>query len=595
MISRGRSRAPGNLLQLGLETAAKAALDRSSLSTATRDPYHRRQYADDPWGYVRDILGITLSEPQKKALKAVAENDRILIAGANNVGKTLLDACIALWFLDARGALPGGDLEERGARVLLVGPDHNTVFQTVYSEMLSLAVRAEARGFLMPGDRSSRSVLWTVRAKWNVEAFSPPRNAGQNQAHSAAGRHQLEQIAILCEAQGIAEPVWKAAEGMCSTRGNVIIGETNPTECVGSFHARSRLPSWTLVHLSALEHDNITQRRLVIPEAISWQRLEDRIRDQCEPLGAWPDVTPDPAYEDFVYALTPKTEGTRPDEPGDLRSDGIRGSSNGDPMVYRPRGNFAPQSMGRYPKGGEQGLFDPAAVDAAMARWTERHVPEIPADRVGLDSSYGQSDAICAAPSWGADGTSLLLRYQEAMANGAQTAAEDLYDDRIYIGTISVLPAARPPKTAGWMERHYPASHWMIEDAGGGEGVADHAESTLNFHDLSRINPSHIAPERLDEEPVCGNLRAAMYARFAMLVTRGLVDIPDDAYLREELMAMKLEYGAIKTIDGERVQVAHVTSKKDLKKLLGRSPDRADAAALSLLQPESEGWEAEAW
>ena len=592
VLSRGRSRTPGKLWQLALETAAGAARERSARSVATRDPIHRRRYADDPWAYIADILGITLSQPQKKALDAVTSHDRILLAGANNVGKTVLDACIALWFLDARGALPGGDFEERGARVLLVGPDHSTIFQTVYAEMLSLARRAEARGHLMPGSRSTASVNWKVREKWGVEPFAPAKKAGQKQAHSAAGRHQREQLAILCEAQGIPEPVWKGVEGMCSTQGNRILAETNPTEAHGPFHSRSRLQSWRLVHLSALEHDNITDRRLIIPEAISWQKLESRIRDQCEELGPWPEVQPNAGYDDFIYALTPKDA----EDSEQTRSDGFLGSAEGEPRVYRPRANFAPQSLGRYPKGGEQSLFDPAALDEAMARWREVHAPEIPPDRVGLDSAYGQGDAICAAGAWGADATTLLSRYQEAMANGSQDAIDLLREhQRAYVGRLHILPAARPPETARWMLDRFPQSHWMVEHAGGGEGVCDHARTTLRFYNYSKINPSDAAPPRLDEEAACDNVRASLYVRAAMLVQRGLVDVPDDPMLRQELMAMKLVYDRTTVQDGQRVQVARVTSKKDLLKTLGRSPDRATAFVFALCQPDPGERGAEIW
>ena len=553
---------------------------------ATRDPLKRRTYADDPWAYVADVLGLTLSRPQKQALEAIVNHDRVLLAGANNVGKTTLDACIALWYLDARAAQDGGDLEERGARVLLAGPDHPTIFQTVYAEMLSLARRAESRGHLMPGRRSMNSVLWKVREKWGVEPFAPPRASGQEQAHSAAGRHHREQIAILCEAQGIPEPVWKAVDGMCSSAGNKMLAETNPTEPVGPFHARSRLSSWRLVHLSALDHDNVTERRLVIPEAITWQRLEARIRDQCENLGPWPAVAPDPDYDDFLYALTPGSpDAPETEDPEATREDGILGHSDGSACVFRPRGNFAPQSLGRYPKGGERSLFDPAALDQAMARWREAHTPEVPADRVGLDSSYG-GDAICAAPVWGEDAASLLIQYQEAMENGDTEAVEDLQTyKRAYVGWIHLLPAGRPPQTARWMLDHYPRSHWMVEHAGGGEGVCDHAREVLGHHDLTPINPSDSAPHRLEEEPICGNHRAALYARAAMLVQRGLVDVPDDPMLREELLAMSLHYDRVLTIDGEKQQAAHLTPKKRLLQTLGRSPDRASAFVFALSQP----------
>ncbi|MEM1204792.1 MAG: hypothetical protein AAGN66_16305 [Acidobacteriota bacterium] len=587
-----RSSRAGRPIRWGLKAASEALLHRSARAAARRDAQERRRYAEDPWAYARDIVGVKLSRIQDEALQIILEHDRVLLPGANNIGKTWFLGLCAVWVLDARAALPGEESDERGARVLLPGPDHETVFQTIYSEMLAHARRAEHRGHLMPGRRSTATVMWKVREHWNVEAFSPPRNPNQKQAHSVAGRHQLEQWAIIAEGQGVPASVWQAIEGTCSTDGNKIVSDSNPTELYGPFYDHTKLRSWVVHHVSALDHDNVVERRLVIPKAVSHKVVERRIVDHCQDRGCYPsEATPEPEHDDFLYALPP--EGAPEPRP---RKDGVRGHVDGEIRVYRPRGDFAPKVLGRYPKGGETSLFDPAAWDAGVERWKAGGDPALPPDRVGVDASRGARDAICAAPSWGEDGWSLLLRWAELQQSGDLEGLEELRRaHRVRVGRIHTLPMAKPPATARELLHRWPRSHWLVEYAGGGEGVVDHAVDVLAYDDITMLYPSGETPERLPEEPYVGNFRAAMYARAAMLVARGLVDPPDDSDLREEIMATELEFKRVMKLEGEKRLVGHIVKKEELKKRLGRSPDRADAFAMALCQPAVGSGEVECW
>jgi hypothetical protein len=78
-----------------------------------------------------------------------------------------------------------------------------------------------------------------------------------------------------------------------------------------------------------------------------------------------------------------------------------------------------------------------------------------------------------------------------------------------------------------------------------------------------------------------------MYVRAAKLVQIGMVDMPKDVLLREELLAHEIIYTEkVVPVKGSRKKqrkpAIRIMEKDKVKKKIGRSPDRADAFVLSL-------------
>ena len=115
----------------------------------------------------------------------------------------------------------------------------------------------------------------------------------------------------------------------------------------------------------------------------------------------------------------------------------------------------------------------------------------------------------------------------------------------------------------------YPDSPMLAEDVGDGRSALN-AWKRLD-HKHRAVSVAGAPPEPMPGEWVCGNLRASMYCRLAMLVNRGLIDLPPDEKLREELLAIEIE---------RRSGKVFIVPKKWLKHRLQRSPDRADACAM---------------
>jgi len=526
----------------------------------------RRRLAGDPWRYCRDVLRVRLSAQQEAVLEAIEQSDRVLVPSAANVGKTFLLAAYGLYRFDAVAALPDPDLglEEQGALVLLPGPDHATIYATVYGAMLEHAERAERAGWRLPGERSTKSVSWKVRPRWQIEPFSPRERVQQEVSPSALGRHHRNQVALIEEAQGVDERLFRAVEGMCSGAGNKIICAFNPTEPRGPVYARALAGGWTLLHLSALDHPNVRERRVVIPGAVDVRVLEQRIPVECQDLGPAQRVAPSPEHEDFCYALPPA--GAADPAP---RTDGVPGHAAGEPRIYRPGPVFTAQVLGRWPRETASGLFDPAAVDAAMARWREGPQPDGLPDLVGVDvARYGEDETVAAA-RWGPEAESLLRA----------TAPTE----RQWIA-LEVIPPGDGVQTARALSSRWPGAPSAVDEEGVGASVYDQLSRVLGFP-AEAVSFAAAPRAPVPGEPYAANWRAQMYVRLSMLVRRGLVALPPDPLLREELLATEVEYVAktVRVAGGvERHPAVQLASKDELRRKLGRSPDRADAVVMAV-------------
>ncbi len=551
-----------------------------------RDPAHRRRYAGDPFGYLRDIFGYRLTPDQEAALALFEAHDRVLLPSANNTGKSWLLAAYALYRFDAVAALPAEDLglDEQGAQILLPGPDHSTIYSTIYSAILEHANQAERRGFLMPGRRSENSVLWRVRPRWFFEAFSPDVRVGQEVSHAASGRHHRNQLAIVEEGQGVPEPVWAATEGMCSGDGNKIISAFNPTESLGPAFKRAKGQGYAVFSMSALRHPNVLQRNALLPDAISYKVVDARVANECRDMGPAATAIPDAQELDFVFALPPKEALERGG-----RDDAIPGHPDGEPRVYRPGARFTAQVLGTWPRSATSSLFSVRALEEAMERWAPNAAPSPMPDVVGVDPAREGDDTSTAQPRWGAGADELLRAYAEAVKQGPAAVQIMRATRRQYLGECVTAPSGDGPSVAMHFMRRFALATFAIDEGGVGASVLDHMARVLGAR-ASGVSFSASPLPPTPGEVYSENMRTMLYVRAALIVAAGLADVPPDPRLREELLAHEtLPRARVVTVTDssgmerkERKESVLLIEKDEIKRRIGRSPDRADAFVLAV-------------
>ena len=547
----------------------------------------RRKYAPDPHAYIRDVYGYRLTPQQEEIVEACRTRDRVLIPAAQNVGKSWILGLIALWLFDPVAALPGPEgQEQQGARILLPGPDAKTVFETVWSKITGHAIRAQHRGWRLPGAWSEKSVLWRVPGypEWTMECLTPPKRTDEAQTHGAAGRHHVNLHAIVEEGIGVSEPLWSTVERQCSAAGNKIISAYNPTEPVGPTITRERTGTYHVIRLSALDHPNVRTRSTVVPGAISHKEIDELVRVQTLDQGAVPGTPLDVDRGDFVYALPPPGAAD-----AGARHDGIPGHPASKPRVRRPLAIAEVSILGRTMSSGSLGLFSSESIQRAAERWLASPEPATPPSRVGLDPAREGSDDSTATPAWGEGAESLLIAYHEAQQRGPEAVTKLRATRRIRLGQAAILPKGDGRVVGEAVVRRFPGVPYTSDAGGVGTSPNDYLVHVLHAQ-VAAVDFGGLPPDPVPEQIQAENMRTHMYVLLSMLCARDLVDLPPDQALHEELLAHSLEYRSRSVDAGDgrrRVTSVLLVSKDKVKARIGRSPDRSDSAVLAALDAGS--------
>jgi len=82
-------------------------------------------YRDDPVGFAKEVLGVTLTEEQQDILLAVRDHRRVAVKGGVKTGKTMAAAVAALWFYATRD----------DALVVLIMPVADQVKRVIWREI----------------------------------------------------------------------------------------------------------------------------------------------------------------------------------------------------------------------------------------------------------------------------------------------------------------------------------------------------------------------------------------------------------------------------------------------------------------------------
>jgi hypothetical protein len=545
----------------------------------------RRHYAADWPAYVRDVFGYRLTPQQDEVLEQCRIQNRLLIPAAQNVGKSWLLGLVACALFDPVAALPGPDgTQQQGARILLPGPDAGTVFATIYSKITTHALRAATRGWRMPGEWSEKSVLWRVAGypEWTMECLTPPKRVGERQAHGAAGRHHVNQHALVEEGIALSEALWMSIERSCSGAGNKIISAYNPTEPFGPTITRERTGTYRVVRLSALDHPNVRTRSTVVPGAVSHEEVDELVRVHTIDQGPFPGTPLDPDRGDFVYAVPSKELAERGE-----RKDGIPGHPAAAARVRRPMAAAEVSVLGRTASAGETGLFSADAIARAVDRWRAASPPAGPPSRVGADPARTGADDSCAAPAWGEGAEALLRAYHEAQQRGPDAVRALQATRRIRIGQIEVLPKGDGKVVGEALATRFPGVPYTVDAGGVGTAPIDYLRHVLKAQ-VGDIDFGGRPPDPVPQQLQAENMRTHMYVLLAMLCSRDLADLPPDPALHEDLLAHSVKYRSRSVDIGDtkrNVTSVLLASKDEVKAKIGRSPDRGDAAVLSVTEP----------
>lgn len=206
--------------------------------------------------------------------------------------------------------------------------------------------------------------------------------------------------------------------------------------------------------------------------------------------------------------------------------------------------------MGNFPQQGEDTLIPLLWIELAMERWDE--TPEDKPVQLGVDVA-----------AFGSDKTVIAVR------KGKKLSALNVYSQKNTRETAGlVLQFARENDTR----------KIAVDEIGVGRGVVDSLEEDGYYGVGVNVAERSRDPERYH------NLRAELWYSFREMLDpdKEPIALPPDDELLSELASVKYKVDSRGAIQ--------IESKEDMKKRLGHSPDRADAAVLAFSNTQREGF-----
>lgn len=206
--------------------------------------------------------------------------------------------------------------------------------------------------------------------------------------------------------------------------------------------------------------------------------------------------------------------------------------------------------MGNFPQQGEDTLIPLLWIELAMERWEE--TPEGEPVQLGVDVA-----------AYGSDKTVIAVRKGQKITG------------------LNVYAQKNTRETAGLVRLHASENNTRkiaVDEIGIGRGVVDSLEEDGFYRVGVNVAERASDPERYH------NLRAELWYNFRELLDpyKDPIALPPDDELLSELASVKYKVDARGAIQ--------IESKEDMKKRLGHSPDRADAAVLAFSNTRPEGF-----
>jgi len=223
----------------------------------------------DPVKFVREVLGQRLWSGQREIIRSLRKHKRVTVRSAFGQGKTHVAACAALWFYSC---FPN-------SRVVTTA---NTWKQV--ENMLWALIGKLFHGARVPIGGVCNNVMLKRAPEWLAYGVSV------DDPNALQGAHNPFQLIIFDEAQGIARPLWAAADSLVVGSNTRFLAIGNPLEPAGPFYETHRPNSgWHRIHLDCLDHPNIVSGREVIPGAVGTHWLEEkRAQWDADGLGTHP-------------------------------------------------------------------------------------------------------------------------------------------------------------------------------------------------------------------------------------------------------------------------------------------------------------------
>ena len=473
--------------------------------------------------FIRDALGVKLDPEQQEILSSVQFNPRTSVASGTARGKDFVAACAAVSFLYLTPRWNTRKELVENTKVALTAPTDRQVKYIMIPEVSRLYNRAKQRGIVLPGRLNAYDIR-TDNDEWFLMGFK----ADEHNHEAWSGFHAVHTMFVITEASGISDDTFSAIEGNLQGDSRILL-VFNPNTPVGYAARSQRGDRWAKFRLNSLTAPNVLQRRLVIPGQVDYAWVVDKITEWCTPINA----------ED------------RAEEFDDFEFEG---------KWYRPEDLFRKKVLGKFPKVADDVLIPQQWIEAAQDRWKLAQGQEPVSDELRL---LGVDVA-----GMGRDSTVFCERKGKWVAELQSRNSGGQADHMAVAGDI----AAR--------RRRHPRMVVSIDTIGEGAGVFSRCIELDDKRYIISCKYSEGAKQfDRDLSDITGQYKFVNMRAYLFWCVRDWLNpkndtgamLPPDSQLAEEAAEIRWSFRS----DGKII----IEPKEDIKKRLGRSPDKFDALA----------------
>jgi hypothetical protein len=497
------------------------------------------KYQNDPVAFGVEVLGEYYTPDVIDLMNSVKDFGVTVARSANAVGKTHCAARIALWFYKC---FPDAQIYTAAA------PPESNLRRLLWGEIGSLVHKHPE---LFEGEKTNTLNIERDSHSFITGVTIPMAGTPEQREAKFNGKHAPNLLFIVDEGDAVPPEVYRGIEA-CMSGGNAhLLVMFNPRGASGPVYQMERDHTAHIVEMSAFRHPNVTTGEDVIPGAVSREKTVRRLNEWSRPLaeGELPDTE---CFElpEFLVGVTGKAQDGHEYAPLPA---GTRKITN-PAFSYMVLGNYPPQS--------ELQLISRTWIEAAVVRWLSYVATygEMPPPSIFAIMGYDVAE-------YGKDKNVLAIRYGGWVARFAHT----------WQGVDPDTGAIEAAKVYHQIE----AENCAVDATGVGAGVPARMGRLGCNADGVKVASS---PTYETELGAFGTLRDQLWwsLREWFRTDPGAM-IPPEEELLEELATPS--YGVI---NGK----IKVTDKDTMREMLGRSPNYADALALTFA-PEGIGHHAE--
>jgi len=487
------------------------------------------KYQNDPVAFCSEILNETLTPDIIKMLESVRDNMVTVAISANATGKTFAAARAAIWFYK---------VFTESKVFTAAAPPFDNLKKLLWGEIGSIT---HTNPNLFKDDTITSMNIERGPEQFVTAVTIPSVGTDKDREARFSGKHQEHMLFIFDEGDAVPDPPYKGAESCMSGGHFRMLIMFNPRQASGAVYRMVRDNQANVVHLSAFNHPNVITGDDIIPGAVDRETTVRRINEWTRLMVDGEKVEKELLFDlpEFLVGVAAKRKGSGyypPLEPGKY-------------IVVNPA--FSYMVLGRYPAQGTNQLISREWVSKARARYDiyVAHYGETPPA-----GSFGIMGVDCA--EMGDDYNAVCARF-----GGYVTAFRPVADTWNGIDTIETGSRA-----TDWYNSHGNITSVYVDGTGVGAGVAPHMQ---RLGCVAVSVKAAASPTYKTELGEFGILRDQLWwqVREWLRTDEGSM-LPPDEELIEELTTpiYEIQNGKIK-----------VMKQDDIKEVLGRSPNKADA------------------